>query len=143
MPKTAPENEFINQASDSLRAILCKRSEPDCKPDPRNTVIITTYQYKTFHFFLGFNEPCITAFYDHKPFGVYGMSIKPSWLNERQTYPDQNTTEMVYVTSINWKEKGRRDGTKNICMMKSLSNLASTTRGRLLLIFWPAICGSI
>ena len=108
MPKTAPENESIHQASNSLRVILCKRLDPDCKPSPSNTVIITIYQYKTFHFFHGVYEPYIMAFYDHAPFGVYGMSTKPIWLNGRQTYPDQNTTEMVYVTSINWKEKGRR-----------------------------------
>jgi hypothetical protein len=121
MPEIGPELESIHQASNSLSITMCKRSDPDCKPDETNTFILTIFQHKTFYAYHSVYEPYLMLFDHNAPFDIHAISRKPIWINGRgrpgEVIPyamsdkdakTWNQTEMFYVTSISWKKHGEK-----------------------------------
>lgn len=107
MPKIAPELESIHQATNSLRITMCRRSDADCVATDKNTYIFTIYQHKTYYNYHSVYEPYLMVFEQHAPFNIHGMSRKPLWINGRENHPDRDTSDMFYVTAMNWKSKER------------------------------------
>ncbi|PWY91619.1 hypothetical protein BO94DRAFT_555432 [Aspergillus sclerotioniger CBS 115572] len=106
-----PSHESIHQATNSLSVTLCSRSDPLCRPTAENTVVMTIFQHKSFVGFHSVYEPYVMLFWQRAPFEVYGVSRKPVWIRGRGVEVDGeeeggNKTEMLYVTSIAWKEAG-------------------------------------
>ncbi|KAK5992706.1 hypothetical protein PT974_06121 [Cladobotryum mycophilum] len=106
MPKLPPELESIHQATNSLKITLCNRADPTCVANDANTFIFTIWQHKTFYHFHGVYEPYVMLFQQQAPFLVHAISRKPIWIHGRQEYPERRTSDMFYVTSMNWKKKG-------------------------------------
>jgi hypothetical protein len=76
-------------------------------------------QHKVFHDLHSVYEPYVVVFEQSAPFGLHAVSSKPLWVHGRGTkgekrpkkVPDNMPwaqTEMIYVTSINWKQQGQR-----------------------------------
>jgi len=105
LPKLPPKNEDIHQATNSLRITMCKRADKDCKADGTNTFIVAIIQHKTWYNFHGEYEPYVMVFRERSPFEVYAISKKPLWIHGRQRLED-NSTDMVYIAGMNWKERG-------------------------------------
>lgn len=109
LPALPPRNESIHQATNSLRVTMCRRGE--CAPDEENTVIVTVIQHKKYYDYHGEYEPYVVAFRDSTPFELVGISEKPLWIHGREYLylPDGfgEASEMFYVVSMNWKERGR------------------------------------
>ncbi|KAI2470792.1 hypothetical protein F4781DRAFT_429972 [Annulohypoxylon bovei var. microspora] len=103
MPQPGPEHESIHQATNSLSVTTCRRSDPSCAPSDANTFLLTIFQHKTFRGFHSVYEPYAMAFRRRAPFQVYGISRKPLWIHGRDA-----PSRMFYVTSVSWKERGRR-----------------------------------
>jgi hypothetical protein len=122
MPKVAPENESIHQATNSLSITLCKRSESSCEANDSNTFILTIVQHKSFYSFHSVYEPYVVLFQRTAPFKIYGISSKPIWIHGRGKAgegpkPDflsveesrpWDQTEMFYITSLSWKTHGQK-----------------------------------
>jgi hypothetical protein len=116
IPKVAPENESIHQATNSLSITLCKRADPACKPDDSNTFIMTVFQYKKYYSFHSVYEPYVMLFQQAAPFAIHGISSKPFWISGRGKpgeweSPDgraADQTQMFYVTSLSWKKHGQK-----------------------------------
>lgn len=112
--------QHLHQAANSLALTLCKRSDPDCTVTDDNTFILTIIQFKVFQI-RGRYEPYVMLFRQSAPFEIYGISSKPFWIHgrgepggkwldddeqRRGSRLDNDQTQMLYVTSINWKKKG-------------------------------------
>ncbi|KAJ0120737.1 hypothetical protein J7T55_015469 [Diaporthe amygdali] len=103
-------HESIHQATNSLAVTLCRRSDPGCVPDDTNTFIFAVLHHKAYRDFHSVYEPYVMVFRQRAPFEMFAVSSKPLWISGRGTVrgtggrPD--TTEMFYVTSIAWKNKG-------------------------------------
>jgi hypothetical protein len=114
------KDEELHQATNSLAIVLCRRADTECNPDA-NTYIMHIYQHKFWHGFHGVYEPYIALFERKAPFGIYGLTKKPLWIHGRggpglgkvpefydmEMRKTWNQSEMMYVTSMNWKEQGR------------------------------------
>ncbi|USW57942.1 hypothetical protein Slin15195_G112610 [Septoria linicola] len=122
MPKIGLEKESIHQATNSLSITMCARTDPTCVATDENTFIMTIFQWKSFHMFHGIYEPYIMLFKRSAPFAVHAIGQRPYWINGRSQFtaesgapkyigkPDAIPTghsEMFYVTSISWKNKGQ------------------------------------
>lgn len=99
--------ESIHQSTNSLSVTLCKRADPGCVPGDDNTFVFAVFHHKTYSRFHALYEPYVMAFRQRAPFEVYGVSTMPIWINGRGINPD-GSTEMFYVVSIAWKDRGRR-----------------------------------
>ena len=127
MPKVGPQLESIHQATNSLLITLCKRNDPSCIPDGRNTFIFTIFQHKTYFNFHAIYEPYLMLFEQAAPFKIHGISKKPFWIHGRgegirtaetgHTHPfrrnDEDKSsevkeEMFYITSMSWKNTGQK-----------------------------------
>jgi hypothetical protein len=108
MPSVAPENESVHQSTNSLRITMCKRADPACTVTADNTFIMAIFQFKSYYSFHGVYEPYVMLFHEQAPFEVRGISRKPLWIHGREAVPDRNTTDMLYVTSMSWKQHGSR-----------------------------------
>ncbi|ORY19032.1 hypothetical protein BCR34DRAFT_472682 [Clohesyomyces aquaticus] len=123
MPKPAPVNENLHQATNSLSITLCKRNDPSCQPSDENTFIMTIFQHKFFYDLHSIYEPYVMLFQQGAPFAVHAVSRKPIWIHGRgvlshdtnaarwkakDAYIPKGHTEMFYVTSMNWKAHGQR-----------------------------------
>ena len=118
MPRLAPELESTHQATNSLLITLCKRSDPSCQPNDSNTFIFTIFQHKSFYSFHSVYEPYVMLFQQSAPFEVYAISQKPIWIHGRGKDvfipasiahpPLHGQTEMFYLTSVSWKQRGQR-----------------------------------
>lgn len=111
--------EDIHQATNSLAIVLCRRGDPECNKEAK-TYIMHIYQWKSFHAWHGVYEPHVALIHQTAPFGLYGLTKKPLWIHGRggaghgkipwfydaESRRLFNQTEMVYVTSMNWKEPG-------------------------------------
>ncbi|KAJ4394483.1 hypothetical protein N0V93_003701 [Gnomoniopsis smithogilvyi] len=98
--------ESVHQATNSLSVTLCRRSDPGCKPTEDNTFIFTIYQHKTYYEFHATYHPYVMVFRQSAPFEVWAVSTRPLWISGRSLMPNGDT-EMFYVTSISWREKGQ------------------------------------
>jgi len=120
MPKLGSEQESIHQATNALAVTLCARSDPACIPSDDNTFILTVFQHKKYRKFHATYEPYIMLTQSVPPFAIHAISTKPIWIHGRgpltressARYREEGSvlpeghTEMFYVTSINWREKG-------------------------------------
>ncbi|KAJ3523982.1 hypothetical protein NM208_g12236 [Fusarium decemcellulare] len=107
LPKLAPELESIHQTTNSLQITMCRRDDPMCIPDDSNTFIMMIYQHKTFYNYHSVYEPYVILFRRHAPFEIHAMSRQPLWIHGRQRHPDKDTSDMFYVTSMSWRQKGQ------------------------------------
>ncbi|KAL1840187.1 hypothetical protein VTJ49DRAFT_717 [Mycothermus thermophilus] len=105
LPKPPNKFESIHQASNSLKVTLCDRADPKCSPNAGNTYIMTVIQHKTFYNYHSEYEPYVVLFQQRPPFELYAISKKPLWISGRKRHQGRKT-DMMYVTSINWREKG-------------------------------------
>jgi len=64
-------------------------------------------QHKKFYDLHAEYEPYVVVFRQEAPFDIYGISRKPIWIHGRERMAD-GRTNMFYVVSINWKERGLR-----------------------------------
>jgi hypothetical protein len=115
MPTLPIDNEHVHQATNSLAITLCKRADPQCKPDNSNTFILTIFQVKKYYDSHCVYEPYLLLFQQHPPFAIYGISTKPFWISGRgkpgawKMWGGDKTldqTQMFYVTSVSWKKGG-------------------------------------
>ena len=108
LPTKLPKKvESIHQATNSLRITLCRRRDKNCKPKDDNTYIMTIIQHKRYYNFHSEYEPYVVLFQQRAPFELYAISKRPLWIHGRKRI-DEKKTEMFYVTSMNWKEKGKK-----------------------------------
>lgn len=107
MPKLAPEDESIHQATNSLSITLCRRADPNCLPSDSNTIAFTLFHHKKFYDYHSVYEPYVMAFSQVAPFQLYGMSRKPIWIHGRGVRED-GETEMLYAVSMSWKARSQR-----------------------------------
>lgn len=111
LPEMPPKLESIHQATNSLRVTLCRRGEPPCEATDANTFILTVIQHKTYYDWHGEYEPYVVLFHQRAPYELYAVSQKPLWIHGRRRVPGTTTTrartDMFYVTSVNWKQRGR------------------------------------
>lgn len=120
MPDATRERAKIHQATNSLAVTMCERADPACAATEQNTFIFTLFHYKTYVDFHSVYEPYVMMFRQTAPFDLYAISQRPLWIHGRGgegtgTKPNEfkegtewNQTEMVYVTSISWKQKGMK-----------------------------------
>lgn len=122
LPQLPAQNAFIHQATNALSITLCRRADPNCKPDDSNTFVMHIFHYKTFFDWHGGYEPYVILFQQTAPFAVHSISSKPYWLSGRTRFTKdtgavlwegrndlpENHSEMFYVTSISWKTHGQR-----------------------------------
>lgn len=120
MPAVAEELESIHQATNSLSITLCNRSDTSCIENDPQTYIITIFHHKSYYAFHSNYEQYVMIFNQNPPFEIYGISKKPIWFHGRgrpgegarpkwfsETEPWDHT-EMVYATSMAWKEHGQK-----------------------------------
>ncbi|KAH8751751.1 hypothetical protein BGZ57DRAFT_913293 [Hyaloscypha finlandica] len=114
------KDEELHQATNSLAIVLCRREDPECNVEAK-TYIMHIYQHKLWHGFHGVYEPYVVLMHRTAPFGIYGLTKKPFWIRGRggpgrgripkfydaEMRKSWNQSEMVYITSMNWKEQGR------------------------------------
>ena len=120
IPKIAPDaKESIHQATNALAVTLCARSDPSCIASDDNTFILTIFQHKKYADFHATYEPYVMLTQSMPPFAVHAISTKPIWIHGRgpltsacaARYREEGRvvppgqTEMLYVTSMNWKER--------------------------------------
>ncbi|KAF2680066.1 hypothetical protein K458DRAFT_421872 [Lentithecium fluviatile CBS 122367] len=122
MPKVGPEHESIHQATNALAVTMCARSDPNCVPNDDNTFILTIFQHKKYVDFHAVYEPYVMLTQSVPPFTIHGISTKPIWIHGRGKLTRESAkkfrgegkvvpegqTEMLYVTSVNWKERAVR-----------------------------------
>jgi hypothetical protein len=101
LPSVIPEFESIHQATNSLLITLCDRKDL-CTQNGTNRYIFTIFQHKSYRNFHAVYEPYVLVFQYHAPFKIYGISRRPLWIHGRE-YQSDGTSEMLYVTSISWK----------------------------------------
>lgn len=132
MPELVPDptplrpedlSQSTHQATNSLKITLCKRADPTCFPSPSNTFILTIFHAKKFHNWHSEYDPYVMLFQAQAPFAVHAISTKPLWIHGRGRLGDRtdlmdefqsgnvkahNHTELFYVTSIAWRERGMK-----------------------------------
>ncbi|KAK3986420.1 hypothetical protein QBC44DRAFT_139473 [Cladorrhinum sp. PSN332] len=109
LPSVAVEFESIHQATNSLKITLCNRSDHLCRlKEEENTFIMTIIQHKSYYSFHSEYEPYVVLFKQTAPYQVYGVSKKPLWISGRSRQEEMRRTDMLYVTSMAWKEKGMK-----------------------------------
>ncbi|KAJ4303965.1 hypothetical protein N0V88_001567 [Collariella sp. IMI 366227] len=104
-PKTKETSESYHQATNSLRITMCNRADPNCKRDDTNTFIMTIIQHKRYYDWHSEYEPYVVLFQQRAPYELYAISEKPLWIAGRK-HKNERHTDMLYVTSVNWKMKG-------------------------------------
>jgi hypothetical protein len=114
------KDEDLHQATNSLGIVLCLRADTECNAEA-STYIMHIYQHKFWHGFHGVYEPYIMLFDRTAPFGIHALTKRPLWIRGRggpgrgkipQFYNEEmrkswDQSEMVYVTSMNWRDLGR------------------------------------
>jgi hypothetical protein len=119
LPVLPLENESIHQATNSLLVTMCKRGEVGCVLDKGNTFLMVIVQHKKFYDLHSVYEPYVVLFEAEAPFRLHAISEKPLWISGRgmegETRPkgvqegrEWMQTEMLYVTSMSWKDKGMK-----------------------------------
>lgn len=116
MPTLTPPHETLHQATNSLSITLCKRSDPECRPNESNTFIMIIFQDKKSFDAHYLYEPYVMLFQQSAPFAIHGISTKPLWISGRGKQGEWltadkktlNQTEFLYVTSLSWKKQGQK-----------------------------------
>ncbi|RSL78004.1 hypothetical protein CEP51_008584 [Fusarium floridanum] len=107
-PKLGPKLESIHQATNSLQITTCNRNDPNCVPDESNTFLFTIIQHKTYFSYHSVYEPYVMVFKQQAPFDIHAISRQPIWIHGREKHPDKSTSDMFYVTSMSWKQRGQK-----------------------------------
>lgn len=108
MPELDPKGEeSIHQATNSLKITLCNRADKDCEPHAGNTYIMAIIQKKSFFNYHAEYEPYVVLFQERAPFELHAISKKPLWIAGRKRHQGR-ATDMMYVASMNWRERGRK-----------------------------------
>lgn len=110
---TLKEHEHVHQATNSLAIIMCHRSDHSCDVE-QQTYIFTVFHHKTVPGGHNLYEPYLMIFKNKAPFEIHAISSKPFWINGRgkpgESWAEgpepQNTSQMMYITSVNWKQRG-------------------------------------
>lgn len=105
LPKLPETLESIHQATNSLKVTMCNRADKKCEAHDGNTFIMTIIQHKSYYNYHSEYEPYIVLFQQRAPYELYAISKKPIWISGRQRH-DGRKTDMMYVTSVNWRERG-------------------------------------
>ncbi|KAK4153589.1 hypothetical protein C8A00DRAFT_43530 [Chaetomidium leptoderma] len=105
MPKMPPDLESIHQATNSLKITMCNRADKKCSPHAGNTFIMAIIQHKTYYSYHSEYEPYVVLFQQRAPYELYAISKKPLWISGRKRHTGR-ATDMMYVTSVNWQERG-------------------------------------
>ncbi|EAQ91510.1 hypothetical protein CHGG_03445 [Chaetomium globosum CBS 148.51] len=105
LPKLPAELESIHQATNSLKITLCNRADKKCEAHDGNTYIMTIIQHKTYYDYHSEYDPYVMLFQQRAPYELYGISKKPLWISGRKHHKGRRT-DMMYVTSANWKDRG-------------------------------------
>lgn len=108
LPKLQTDLESIHQTTNSLKVTMCRRDEPSCVPDDSNTFIMVIYQHKSYFNYHSVYEPYVMLFKQQAPFEIHAMSRKPIWIHGRKKYPEKETSDMFYVTSMSWKSRDQK-----------------------------------
>ncbi|KAJ5193178.1 hypothetical protein N7449_009320 [Penicillium cf. viridicatum] len=114
-----PETGKIHQATNSLTITLCARSDQFCQPDATNTFVLFIIQQKTLQGLRPVYEPYVVLMRRSMPFEIYAVSSKPIWIfgrsiraeksdQDSSTGLQEDTSEMLYMTSISWKSHGQK-----------------------------------
>ncbi|CAN8099677.1 unnamed protein product [Discula destructiva] len=98
--------ESVHQATNSLAVTLCRRADPECKPNKDNTFVFIIFQHKTFFEFHAAYHPYVMLFRQRAPFEVWAVSKRPIWISGRNLLPSGDT-EMFYITSMSWRARGQ------------------------------------
>jgi hypothetical protein len=119
MPDTSDTHLKIHQATNSLSITMCKRSDPGCTPNDDNTFIVTIFHYQTWWDYHAQYYPYVMLFKRNSPFQIHAISRKSLWIHGKPLYTADTDsvlktgdwvppghTELVYVTSMNWKNRG-------------------------------------
>ncbi|KAK4123127.1 hypothetical protein N657DRAFT_656437 [Parathielavia appendiculata] len=105
MPELPGDLESIHQATNSMKVTMCNRADKSCEPHDGNTYIMTIAQHKTYYNWHSEYEPYVVLFQQRAPYELYAISKKPLWIHGRQRHEGRRT-DMMYVTSANWKDHG-------------------------------------
>ncbi|KAF4450295.1 hypothetical protein F53441_6578 [Fusarium austroafricanum] len=108
LPKLTTNLESIHQSTNSLKITMCRRDEPGCVPDDSNTFIMVIFQHKSYFNYHSVYEPYVMLFKQQAPFEIHAMSKKPIWIHGRKKYPEKETSDMFYVTSMSWKSREQK-----------------------------------
>lgn len=112
----ANNNRVFHQASNSLAITMCQAKDPQCRRTSNNTFILTVIQEKKYEDWHSVYEPYVVLFQQTAPFAIHSVSRKPIWVHGRKTAGDRQRneatprgqTEMLYVTSLSWRNQERR-----------------------------------
>lgn len=105
IPKLPATLESIHQTTNSLKVTMCNRADKDCTPHDGNTFIMVLIQHKTYYDYHSEYEPYVVLFEQRAPYELRSISKKPLWISGRRHHAGRHT-DMMYVTSANWKEPG-------------------------------------
>ena len=124
MPPVAPEQEWLQQATNALSITLCKRSDPNCHPNDHNTFNMHVFHIKSKYDGHAVYEPFALLFEQHPPFAIHAISQQPLWIHGREALTVESNsnqffgkkesdipeghTERFYMTSISWKGHGQK-----------------------------------
>lgn len=113
-----------HQATNSLSVTLCKRSEEGCAEREENTFIMHIFQKKLSYAGHAYYLPYVMLFRRSPPFALYAITAKPFWIQGQRAAGEEleeeeleklgwfekprEHHEMMYVTSMNWKEKDKK-----------------------------------
>lgn len=108
----------FHQATNSLSITMCAQADLACEKTADKTFIFTVFQKKTEIKFHSVYEPYVMLSKQTSPFEIHAISTKPIWIHgrrvpdEQKVYIDVNPpldqSEMLYVTSMSWKDSSRR-----------------------------------
>lgn len=102
-----PDLESVHQATNSLSVTLCRRADPACVPGDDNTFVLVVFHHKTFFSFHATYHPYVMLFGRRAPFALWAVGARPLWISGRNALLPGGDTEMMYVTSMSWRERGQ------------------------------------
>ncbi|PNS15940.1 hypothetical protein CAC42_4341 [Sphaceloma murrayae] len=109
----AAASESIHQATNSLAITMCNRMDGECQRTTENTYIMAIFHKKRHRHLHSTYEPYVMLFKQTAPFELHAISSKPLWIHGRKKSGEierleAGETEMMYLTSINWRDNGTR-----------------------------------
>lgn len=124
MPPVAPQEEWLQQATNSLQITLCKRADPGCVPSDSNTFNMHIFHIKSKYDGHAVYEPFVILFERTAPFAIHAISQQPLWIHGRESLTvdslsvqfegktesdiPEGHTERFYMTSMSWKSHGQK-----------------------------------
>ena len=118
-----PENQWLQQATNSLSITLCKRKDPLCKPSDSNTHIMHIFHHASLYDEHLVYEPYLALFEQTAPFALTAISQRPFWIHGRDVLSANSSTiqywgkenlipeghtERFSVSGLSWKTHGQK-----------------------------------